>query len=271
MMDNPSNTGSSDPVIVSNFEKAAALLSSDGGRDEAVALLRSNCDAGDTDSMVRLGNVFLYGSDEEKRESVELFRRAADGGNASGMRNLAYCYAVGINVEKDKAMGAELYRKAMDMGSWAATTNLGVMYDYGNGVPQDRDMAFRLYTLAAEHGSTRGMTNLGEFYNYGKGTPVDLDKAEMWYLRSGTARAMHRLALLYLDNPDKYDRSKGMEALRRSAEGGYGRALVRYGDELGGDLAVKYYNLAAEKGNPDAVARLKDLGLPVPESKFKRK
>ena len=268
-MDNPSMTRSSDPGIVVNFQKALELLPSD--RDAAVALLRSNCDAGDTDSMVRLGNILLYGSDEERKESVALFGRAADGGDASGMRNLAYCYAVGVNVEKDKAKGAELYRRAMEMGSWAAATNLGVMYDYGNGVPQDRDMAFRLYTLAAENGNTRGMTNLGEFYNYGKGTPVDLDKAEMWYKRSGSPRALHRLALLYLDCPDKYDRAKGMEALRLSVEGGYSRAMVRYGDELGGDLAVKYYNIAAENGNPDAIAKLNALGLPVPESKRRRK
>ena len=270
MMDNPSNTRSSDPGIVSDFSKAVELLSSDGGRDEGIRLLRSNCDRGDTDSMVRLGMALMGGTDDEKKESVELFRRAAYNGNASGMRNLAYCYAVGVNVEKDKTKGAELYRKAMEMGSWAAATNLGVMYDYGNGVPQDRDEAFRLYTLAAEHGSIRGMTNLGEFYHYGKGTPVDLDKAEMWYKKAGTPRALHRLALLYLDSPEKLDREKGMDALKRSADGGYGRAMVRYGDEIGGEEAVKYYTSAASKGNQDAAERLRGLGLPVPESSRRR-
>ncbi len=271
MMDNPSSTGSADPVIVSDFAKAKKLLSSDGGRDEGIRLLRSNCDKNDTDSMVCLGMALLGGTDDEKKESVELFRRAADGGNASGMRNLAYCYAVGVNVEKDKTKGAELYRKAMDMGSWAAATNLGVMYDYGNGVPQDRDEAFRLFSLAAEHGNTRGMTNLGEFYNFGKGTSVDLDKAEMWYIRSGTPRALHRLALLYLDCPEKLDRDKGMDALRRSADGGYGRAMVRYGDEIGGEDAIGYYTAAAVKGNQEAADRLSSLGLPVPESRRRRK
>ena len=87
--------------------------------------------------MVRLGVAFADGDEAQRKESLELFERAASMGDSSGMRNLAYCYAVGLNCDKDKAKGAELYEKAAEMGNPRAMCNIGVMCDYGNGVEKD--------------------------------------------------------------------------------------------------------------------------------------
>jgi len=271
MMDIPQSTSSTDPGIRQNFETAAELLITGECRAKAVRLLKRNIFLHDPDSMVLLGVSYADGNDEERVESIRLFREAADMGSSMALRNLGYCYAIGLNVPRDKVVGAEYYRQAMEAGNVAAATNLGVMYDYGNGVPQDFDQAFRCYTIAAEGGHRRGMTNLGEFYNYGKGTPVDLDKAEKLYLESGSPRALHRLALLYLDYNAKMDVPKGIAILKESADAGYVRAMVRYADEVGGDEAINYYNKAAAKGNEDAISRLGDLGLPIPEVVRRRK
>ncbi|MBR6204499.1 MAG: sel1 repeat family protein [Candidatus Methanomethylophilaceae archaeon] len=203
---------------------------------------------------------------------MELFERAAGMGDSSGMRNLAYCYAIGLNCDKDKARGAQLYEKAAEMGNPRAMCNIGVMCDYGNGVEKDPEKAFMWYERSAKGGYARGMTNLGELYMWGRGTAKDLDKAVEWLERSGSPRAEYRLAEIFLD--ELGDRDKGMEHLRRSAEGGYSRALYRCGslieeEDLG--RALEMYRQAALKSNKDAICRLQELGEEVPEPSFRRK
>jgi len=270
-MDRPRETSSKNPVVRDNFYRAIALLDANANDHKAISLLRRNSFFEDPDSMVLLGTLYMNGNPDERDESIALFRKAADMGNSSAMRNMGYCYAVGMNVRKDKTAAVLCYRQAMDAGNAAAACNLGVMYDYGNGTEQNFEKAFQCYLFAAEHGNTRGMTNLGEYYVEGKGTEVDYDEAEKWFTASGSPRAKHRLALLYLDCPQKRNRMKGLEILKESADEGYGKAMVRYGDEKSGEVAADYYTRAAAKGNPDAIARLKERGLPVPEPIPKRR
>ncbi len=272
MMDVPSASGIEDGDVRDRFDRAVALLEADPLDPVAVTLLRSNIEKGCSSSMVRLGVAFADGSDDQRKESLELFRKAADLGDSSGFRNLAYCYAIGLNCEKDKAKGAELYEKAADMGNAKAMCNIGVMYDYGNGVDKDPEKAFQWYRRSAEGGYSRGMTNLGEFYMWGKGTEKDLDEAARWFERSGTPRAEYHLAEIYMD--ELGDRERGMEHLKKAADMGYSKAMYRYGfmmemeDRL---KAVNLYTKAAGKSNKDAIARLEELGEPVPEPSFKRK
>jgi len=272
MMDSPSASSSKDRAVRDHFSKAVSLMEADPLDPEAIALLRANIDKGCTSSMVRLGVAFADGDEAQRKESLELFEKAADLGDSSGMRNLAYCYAIGLNCEKDKAKGAELYEKAAEMGNVRAMCNIGVMYDYGNGVDENPEKAFMWYKRSAEGGYARGMTNLGEFYLQGRGTEKDVDEAEVWLERSGSPRAEYRLAEIYLD--ERKDMDKGMEHLRNAAERGYSKAQYRYGFmmEMSDRLkAVEMYTKAAGKSNKDAISRLEELGEPVPEPSFKRK
>ncbi len=272
MMDVPSDPGSDDPEVQRSFDEAIALMKDDPLSTEAVSHLRTCIGKGCTAAMVRLGVALTDGDECQREESIELFRKAADAGDSSGMRNLAYCYAIGLNCERDKAKGASLYERAAEMGNAAAMCNIGVMYDYGNGVEKDFGKAFQWYQRSAEGGNTRGMTNLGEYYMWGRGTEKNLSKAEMWLSHSGSPRAEYRLAEIYLD--ELGDSEKGMEHLRRSAEGGYSRALYRCGamiepvDRAG---AIEMYTKAALKSNRDAIARLEALGEPVPESSMSKR
>ena len=194
MLDIPLQSGSGDPLIRGRFSKALELSSSSPGDPEIVALLEANISAGDPASMVLLGDVFSDGGSEQRSRSVELFREASRLGDASGTRNLAYCYAIGLNVAKDKAEAAKLYIAAGEMGNARAMCNIGVMYDYGNGVIQDRTAAFAWYVRSAQAGNKRGMTNLGEFYMLGKGTDRNLKLAAVWLERSGSPRALNASA-----------------------------------------------------------------------------
>lgn len=267
MMDRPSSSLSSDGEVCARFSEARELLEKDGHDARAIGMLKENILRNCTSSMVLLGDVYAHGDVAERRESVKLFRKAAALGDSSGMRNLGYCYAVGINVEKDKAEGARWYTEAAEAGNVRAMCNIGVMYDFGNGVPQDRERAFGWYLRSAEGGCARGMTNLGEFYFYGKGTEKDPDEAEKWFRKSNSPRALYHLAEISLDL--KHDREEGMRYLRLSAEAGYSKALLRYAEAVEADdpeCAWDMYAKAASKGNVQAAERLRSLGLPVPES-----
>ena len=255
------------------MDDAAALIGN-GETEKAKPLLEENILAGCTDSMVLLGTVLSNGTEDERARSIALFREAAELGNSSGMRNLAYCYAIGLNVEKNKKKGAELYTKAAEMGNARAACNIGVMLDYGNGVEQNFEEAFLWYLRSAQGGCTRGMTNLGEYYLWGKGTEKNIHKAEEWFIRSASPRAFYRLSEIYLDAPGFIDVKKGRECLIHSAELGYSRAMFKYGTILeteNKDKAVDFYNQAAMKGNQDAATRLEALGLPVPEPTFRKR
>ncbi len=272
MMDRPNSSASSDKEICARFSKAYNLLEKDGHDPEAIGLLRENVIRNCSASAVLLGCVYSQGTEEERRESVKLFRKAAALGNSSGMRNLGYCYAVGINVEKDKTEGAGWYLLAADAGNARAMCNLGVMYDFGNGVAEDPEQAFRWFLKSAENGYARGMTNLGELYLQGRGTGKDIEEAEKWFVRSGSPRATYRLAEIYTEIKD--DPDTGMEYLRRSADMGYSKALVRYGlltEDDNPECAREMFLKAAAKGNAAAIELLEERGIPVPESRRKKK
>lgn len=242
--------------------------------EEAKTLLEPNVEKGCTSSMVLLGTILANGSEEERKRSIALFEEAADNGDSSGVRNLAYCYAIGLNVEKDKETAARLYIEAAGLGNAKAACNAGVMFDYGNGVEQNSEAAYYWYSKSARGGCQRGMTNLGEYYLWGKGIEKTVPLAIMWLERSQSPRALFRLAEIYLDEEGFVDEELGLGYLRQSADLGYSKACVRYAllvDSEDHGRAVEYMNAAAEKGSGEAVAYLEKAGLPVPEKKFSKR
>lgn len=215
MMDHPSESKHANPKIREEFNKAFALLEKDNMNSDALAILKRNISEECTSSMVLLGLIYSNGNETEREESIELFHKAAKLGDNSGMRNMGYCYALGINVEKNKEKGAEWYTRAAEAGNAKAMCNIGVMYSYGNGVPVDLNKAFEWFTKSSQGGYPRGMTNLGEFYLYGKGTEKNVDAAEEWFKKSGSPRSLYRLAEVY--SRERNDKDTGMKYLRESA------------------------------------------------------
>lgn len=215
MMDRPLVSNHADSKIRTDFDKAFAVLEKNNRDSDALSILQNNASEGCTSSLVLLGTIYSDGNEAERRKSIELFLKAAESGDNSGMRNMGYCYALGINIEKSKEKGAEWYTRAAEAGNAKAMCNIGVMYDYGNGVPIDRNKAFEWYTRSSQGGYSRGMTNLGEFYLYGKGTEKNVDVAEKWFKKSGSPRALYRLAEIY--SKEKGDGDTGMKFLRESA------------------------------------------------------
>lgn len=268
MMDDFRAIESDDPVLKDILSKASAA-ENDGKRDEAIALLRRASDMGCTDATVHLGMLLIDGSDDEKAEAIRLFESAGAAGNSSGTRNLAYCYAVGIGVEKDKEKGTRLYIEAANAGNAKAMCNIGVMYEHGNGVPQDYTEAAKWFRRSAEGGYSRGMTNLACLLRDGKGVERDLKEAEDWLWKSGSPRAKRLLGIMMLDGTLPRNESCARSLLEDAAATD-SKAMVAVGDmvvEEDRTRAVELYTKAAAKWNKDAKERLEKMGEPLPEEK----
>ncbi len=270
MMDDPCTLSSDDPAVSNILEKASAA-ESEGRRDDAVALYRKASDMGCGGAAVHLGMMLIDGTPEERKEAIKLFSLADGMGDSAGTRNLGYCYAVGIGVNKDKERAAELYIKAAEAGNAKAMCNIGVLYSYGHGVPLDHAKAAEWYRRSAEAGYSRGMTNYACALRDGRGVVKDLKAAEDWLWKAGSPRAKRLLAIMLME---KGDSDGCVLALLEDAAKTDSKAMVLLGDRMvkeDRERAISLYTSAASKWNDDAKERLAELGVPVPESAPRRR
>ncbi len=273
MMDDFEIVTSDDPAV-SKILTEARTAEETGRTDDAVALYRKAGDAGCTDATVHLAMMIMDRSDEDRKEALALLRKACEAGNASAARNLGYCYAIGLGVERNKELAAKLYIKAAEAGNAKAMCNIGVLYSYGNGVEQDFAKAAEWYRRSAEGGCSRGMTDYACCLRDGKGVERDPELAAEWFARSASPRAKRLLAIMKLEGDGIAKDIDGARALLEDASATDSKAMVILGGLIFSEdreRAVSLFDRAAAKGNGDAVAKLQELGLPVPESKRKKK
>lgn len=273
MMDDFDVVTSDDPALSAILGEAGKA--EDAGRiDDAMALYRKAGEAGCTDATVHLAMMLMDRSDDGRKEAIALLREACEAGNASAARNLGYCYAIGLGVDKNKELAAKLYIRASEAGNAKAMCNIGVLYLYGNGVDKDPVKAAEWYRRSAEGGCSRGMTNYACCLRDGTGVDRDPELAAEWFARSASPRAKRLLALMKLDGTGIAKDVQGARALLEDASATDSKAMVILGNLLFSEdkeKAVSLFGRAAAKGNADAVAKLQELGLPVPESKRKKK
>ncbi len=266
MLSRPYVSFSDDSEARRLFYEASDLI--DQGSDDAKEILIRASNMGCTSSMILLGNMLIDGTDEDKKDALELYEKAYEMGNSMGSRNLGYCYALGLGVEKDKSKAAEWYTISAEAGNPKAQCNIGVLYEYGHGVEQDYGKAAEWYRISAENGYHRGRTNYACCLRDGKGVEKDVDKAAYWFEQSGSPRAKRLLAQLYMDGSGiKQDLPKARDLLE-SASAKDRKAMFLLGEMIfdeDRERAISLYTRSAEKGFPDAIDRLTELGLEVPE------
>ena len=258
---------SEDPAI-SRILKDAKRAEDGSDLERAIALYREAGESGCSDAMVHLAMILMDRSDDERKEAITLLERADAAGNPSGTRNLGYCYAVGIGVERNKELGAKLYIKAAEAGNAKAMCNIGVMCSYGNGVEQDFTKAAEWYRRSAEGGYSRGMTNYACCLRDGKGVKRDPELAAEWFARSNSPRAKRLLAIMKLNGDGIPSDPEAARELLEDSCATDSKSMVILGDIIFDDdreRAVSLFDKAASKGNADAISRLERLGLPIPE------
>jgi localization factor PodJL len=159
-------------------------------------------------------------------------RVAAAKGDPSAEFEVASRFAQGKGIPKDFVKAAEWYQRAASRGSAPAQYRLGGLYERGIGVKPDPARARAWYRRAAELGNVKAMHNLAVMHTQrdGVGEP-DYASASQWFSKAasyGLSDSQFNLAILH---------ENGMGLPKSTAE------------------AYKWYALAAERGDPEAVKR----------------
>nr|WP_304273665.1 tetratricopeptide repeat protein [Phascolarctobacterium succinatutens] len=189
-------------------------------------------------------------------------------------------------VTKNKIEAVEWYRKAAEQGYDLAQYNLAVFLANGIGCAKDEEKALKWYKKAAEQGHAKAQYRLADKLYYGKGCQQNKEEALNWYKKAaakGNADAeealkWHRKAAKQGYEAAKIDigrrvwsksKNNDLGDIMAVAETGneYAQYIVAeklyYGKDCDGDKieALKWYTLAAKRGNKDAQKKLAALML----------
>ncbi len=183
-------------------------------------------------------------------------QESAEYGDEKAQFQLARCYRLGIDVEKNIEKAVEWYTKAAEQGDPWAQIELGDIYYFGNCVEKDYSKAVEWYTKAAKQKWSWGLGQfkLGVCYLNGEGITQDYKKAIKLFIKAaengyadGRINALIALGYCY----------KNGEGVRKNSK-----------------KAVEWYTKAAKLGNANAqynLAKCYEDGLGVEKDIIKAK
>ncbi len=176
----------------------------------------------------------IGGLKKATKEAVHWYQLAAEQGYPPAINSLGFCYFHGHHLNKNLKLAIKLYKLAADSGYVVALNNLGHCYLQGLGVQKNDVMAFRLFKIAAKLGYAPAQNNVGNCYFDGIGVMRNPQLAFGWY----------KLAAEQSHTTAQYN-------LGYCFEKGYGCEKVSLKE------AIKYYHLAAIKGNRKAIIAIR--------------
>ena len=263
--------------------------------EEAVKWYKKAAEKGNDTAMCNLGICYENGEGVEKNyeEAVKWYKKAAEEGNADAMNYLGKCYAHGNGVKKDYEKAFEWFTKAAEQGHIGAVRNLAYCYRDGDGVEEDDAKAFELFqqVLASDEATKKQKEDaheeIAKAYLFGNGAVWSIPLAH-WHFKEAGLPFWYLytlwliLAILFMvaviswlkeDAADGLsDVIEGLKekmeylAAKRKAQAGDVNAMYDLGNcfRCGKGVkknyaeAIKWYTLAAEKGNTEAMC---DLGF----------
>lgn len=221
------------------------------------------------------------GTKKDNSRAMIFYRKAAALGDALAMHKLALVLLYGkMDQRKSLKEGITWLKRASNAADAAhpeALHDLAQCYEKRGGCPvviPDESYAFELYARAAQFGFAPSQFRLGSCYEYGLlGCTNDAAASIKWYSRAaeqGFPDAELALSSWYLSGASNVLQQSDQDAYcwaRKAAERGHAKALYQVGNYheigIGVDIdtneAVRWYMLAATKGNKRAARRLNEL------------
>lgn len=227
--------------------------------------LISRADGGDAEAQVKLGLIYLTGSDTENDDvkGVKWLEKAAAQKNASGIYYLAHSCLDGRGTKKDEKRGMELLRQAAEMNYPPARMFLGKCCILGEHVEKDVKKGKELLQDAALQENPEAQYLLGILYSgIEKEIPENRMKRLKWLTLAasqGFVPAQTLLGKEYLKSENYFWAREWLEDAAGSKDpealAAVGiQELLGWGDESAADSESALENLteAARLGNAEA-------------------
>jgi TPR repeat protein len=152
---------------------------------EAVKLLQTAADAGETDAQFLLGLIHFQGGIagvSKKTDDIMTGKKELTGEDIQKIGQLS-------QTDESYKKSFEWFAKAAQKGSATAQYNIAMMYAEGKGVEKSNVQALIWMTKAAGIGSAKAMETLARAYEFGHyGLTPDFKQAKMWYEKLNNKR-----------------------------------------------------------------------------------
>jgi uncharacterized protein len=205
---------------------------------EGWQLLTRAIQLGDGDAMSTLGLAKLYGKQGQALDvsgGMSLLRQSAEAGDPNGMILYGDRLRQGVHVAMDEVAGTAYVRRAAEAGNANGMLTWAMLLFNGVGTAVNKPEAIRYYRLAAEAGNGLAQQEMGLFYYSGEvGIAKNLVEAARW-------------ARMSADDGE----AKGQLLFGLLLWGGEGVVKDRA-------QAVRYFKLAADQGDEQAINNLKE-------------
>jgi uncharacterized protein len=237
----------------------------------ALRLFRPLADQGNAQAQYKIGLMYRNGEGvaQDRAEAAKWIHKAAEQGSMYAQRDLASKYYNGEGVAQDRAEAAKWFGKAADQGDRVSQTILGKMYGKGEGVPQNNILAYKWLSLSAAQGSQSAEEELRDISAAMTPDQIAEAMARIAKAQGGDAQAQIEMGIRYLQGKGvTQDLPEAAKWFRLAADKGNTEALSALGAIFhdGGKgvaqdyrEAAKWYRLAAQKGDVDAEDTLGDI------------
>ena len=182
--------------------------------------------------------------------------------SGSDANRIGWMYGTGNGVELDDAKALEWYLIGHEKGNKTATCNVGNKYYAARNYVE----AFKYYSLCEiEDLSSYAALALGDMYDNGFGVEPDLDKAIELYNHAhqlGSSKGTIELGYVYYETENYSDAFEVWSTLPEENMTDHIAAQIGWmymsgsGIDYDPNQAIKWYEIAAAKGNTYAIGRL---------------
>lgn len=252
-------------------------LDAAGRTEEALAHYRRAADAGYTQALGVLANMYFWGQgvEQDDAEAHKWLRPAAEAGDAQSQYSLAVAYWHGHGIEQDAVEAVIWLRRAARQGvDWAQFMLAKAMLN-AQGTVYYPARAVHWYTKAAEQGVAAAADTLGLLYEEGEIVKQDLDQSARYFRQAleanlplaeqGDVQAQFYVGEQYLaGRGTEANPQEGIAWVRKAADQGHVPAQTRLGAaylrgdgvEKDADAAAKWLRLAGAASDRRALRQL---------------
>jgi TPR repeat protein len=266
---------------------------------DAIELYKKSADQGNREAMFTLGQCYENGNgvDKDKKLSFEWYKKAAEKGHVEAQHRVGRCFMFGNGVDINFKAASEWLKKAavqgqvnaiLDYLGWCRVSDKEAFELYKKGAllghagcqnklgellfaKNEKAAAIKWFRKSAEQNNSDAQMRLGNCLYKGDGIDENRNAAEEWYKKSadnGNTNAMFKLGEL---NDDEGFNVTSFSWYKKAAENGHTEAQCVVGYRLDNGIgvakdpaeALEWYKKSARRGNENAIAKLKQLGISI--------